>query len=75
LSEPTVIEEEQNAFEDSDVLIFLRGMIADAITSCTDSKETGNSGCGMGSADIEFELEGLKFTVSISLSGDDEVEH
>lgn len=62
-------------FDDADILMRLRGIVSELLTKHTDAKETGNSGCGMGSADVEFDLNGVKFTVSISLSEDDDVEH
>jgi hypothetical protein len=62
-------------FADSDILMELRKMVSEVITECTDATTTGNDGCGCGSADVEFDLNGLRFTISISLSEDDEVEH
>ena len=75
MTEPTPVEDVAAPFEDSEILMLLRKMISGLITDCTDAKETGNSGCGCGSADVEFDLDGVVFTVSISLSGDDDVEH
>lgn len=68
-------ETDVGGFADSDILMELRKMITEVITECTDAKETGMTGCGCGSADVEFDLEGLKFMISISLSEDEEVEH
>ena len=68
-------ETDAGGFADSDILMELRKMITEVITECTDAKETGMTGCGCGSADVEFELGDLRFTVSISLSEDEEVEH
>jgi hypothetical protein len=68
-------EIEANGFSDSDVLLELRNLISELLTEYTDAKETGNDGCGCGSADIEFDMDGIVFTVSISLSGDEEIEH
>lgn len=66
---------EEGPFDDAPILLQLRDLVAELLTECTDAKETGNSGCGMGTADVELDLNGVKFTVSISLSEDDEVEH
>ncbi len=74
MSETTTIEEE-GPFDDAPVLMQLRDIVSELLTECTDAKTTGNSGCGCGSADVEFDLNGVKFTVSISLSEDDDVEH
>lgn len=68
-------ESATGGFADSHILMDLRNLISELMTECTDAKMTGNSGCGCGSADIEFELDGVVFTVSISLSGDEESEH
>jgi hypothetical protein len=68
-------ESEFGGFADSDILLDLRKMITELITECTDAKATGNSGCGCGSADVEFDLDGLVFNVSISLSEPEEIEH
>ena len=62
-------------FADSDILMELRKMVSEVITECTDATTTGNDGCGCGSADVEFDLNGLRFNISISLSEDGEVEH
>ena len=62
-------------FADSDILMELRAMITEIITECTEATMTGNDGCGCESADVEFDLEGLRFNVSISLSEDEEIEH
>lgn len=74
MNEVKIIEDD-GPFDDAPVLMHLRDMISGLLTECTDAKTTGNSGCGCGSADVEFDLNGLKFTVSISLSEDDDVEH
>jgi hypothetical protein len=68
-------ESDAGGFADSDILMELRAMITELITECTDAKETGMSGCGCGSADVEFDLEGLTFNVSISLTEPEEIEH
>lgn len=68
-------ESDAGGFADSHILMELREMISELITDCTDATTTGNDGCGCGSADVEFDLDGLKFTVSISLSGDEDIEH
>jgi hypothetical protein len=70
-----VVNYEETPFADSDLLMELRKMITEIVVECTDAKETGNSGCGCGAADVEFDLHGVVFNVSISLSGDEEVEH
>jgi hypothetical protein len=58
-------------------LIQLRETIKEIICECMDVKATGNSGCGGGYADVEFDLgDGLLFNVTVSMYvGDDEVEH
>lgn len=68
-------ESDAGDFADSDILMNLRAMITELITECTDAKETGMSGCGCGSADVEFDLDGLIFNVSINLSEPEEIEH
>jgi hypothetical protein len=68
-------ETEAGGFADSHILMELRKMITELLTDCTDAKTTGNSGCGCGSADVEFDLDGVVFNVSISLSGDEDVEY
>jgi hypothetical protein len=68
-------ESAAGGFADSDILMELRKMISEVITECTDAKTTGNDGFGCGSADVEFDLDGLRFNISISLSEDEEVEH
>lgn len=68
-------ESDTGDFADSNILMELRAMISEVVTECTDATATGNDGCGCGSADVEFDLHGLKFNVSISLSEDEEVEH
>ena len=75
MTEVQNIEAENPPFEDSDLLLELRSMITELLVTFSEAKTTGNSGCGCGSADAEFELHGVTFTVSISLSGDDDVEH
>jgi hypothetical protein len=68
-------EADLGGFADSDILMELREMITEIITECTEATTTGNDGCGCGSADVEFDLDGLIFNVSISLSEDEEIEH
>lgn len=72
---PTEVCDVEGPFDDAAVLMHLRDLVSELLTECTDAKTTGNSGCGCGSADVEFDLNGVKFTVSISLSEDDDVEH
>lgn len=80
MSDPTetvddLAEDDNSGFTDSAVLMNLREMISDLLTECTDAKTTGNDGFGLGSADVEFEMHGVKFNISISLSEEDETEH
>lgn len=73
--EDVAAETDAGGFADSDILMELRNMISEVITECTDATTTGNDGCGCGSADVEFEMNGLRFNISITLSEEDEVEH